>query len=34
MTDVHNTYFNSVDWEALQKEHPIGDAFLTFARKS
>jgi phenylacetate-CoA ligase len=34
VTDVHNTYFNSVDWEALQKEHPIGDAFLTFARKS
>ena len=34
MTDRHNTYFNSVDWAALQREHPIGEAFTRFARKS
>ena len=34
MAGQHNTYFNSVDWDALQKDHPIGDAFLEFAKKS
>ncbi|MFN3607612.1 MAG: phenylacetate--CoA ligase family protein [Hyphomonas sp.] len=34
MTDGHNTYFNSVDWVKMQEEHPTGDAFLTFAKKS
>jgi len=34
MTDMHNTYFNSVDWNQLQHDHPIGDGFLAFARKS
>ncbi|MFN7053955.1 phenylacetate--CoA ligase family protein [Hyphomonas sp.] len=34
MTDGHNTYFNSVDWAAMQADHPVGDAFLAFARKS
>ncbi|MEO1407038.1 MAG: phenylacetate--CoA ligase family protein, partial [Pseudomonadota bacterium] len=32
--DKHRTYFDSVDWTELQKDHPIGDAFLAFARKS
>lgn len=34
MKDTHNTYFNSVDWQALQREHPIGEAFVSFAKKS
>ena len=34
MADTHQTYFNSVDWIALQKDHPIGDDFVAFARKS
>ncbi|MEM0986580.1 MAG: phenylacetate--CoA ligase family protein [Pseudomonadota bacterium] len=34
MSRRHNTYFNAVDWEALQSDHPVGDAFLDFARKS
>ncbi len=34
MTDTHNTYFNSVDWPALQRDHPIGGAFLAFAKRS
>ncbi len=34
MANQHHTYFNSVDWNALQAEHPIGDAFLEFARRS
>ncbi len=34
MTDNHNTYFNSVDWEALQRDHPIGADFIEFARRS
>ncbi len=34
MTDGHNTYFNTVDWRALQQDHPVGDGFLAFARKS
>ncbi|MCA8892372.1 phenylacetate--CoA ligase family protein [Hyphomonas sp.] len=34
MTQDHNTYFNTVDWAQLQKDHPIGDAFVTFAKKS
>ncbi len=34
MTDGHNTYFNSVDWARMQEEHPVGDAFIAFAKKS
>lgn len=34
MTDGHNSYFNSVDWAELQADHPVGEAFLAFARKS
>lgn len=34
MADTHNTYFNSVDWEALQADHPIGDDFIAFASRS
>ena len=34
MAGQHNTYFNSVDWNALQKDHPIGDAFVEFAKRS
>lgn len=34
MTQDHNTYFNSVDWDALQADHPIGDGFLRFASRS
>jgi len=34
VTDQHNTYFNSVDWAALQRDHPIGPGFLEFARQS
>ena len=34
MADKHNTYFNSVDWSAMQADHPVGDAFLQFASKS
>jgi len=34
MADTHNTYFNSVDWDQLQKDHPIGDDFVEFAKKS
>ncbi len=34
MTNQHNTYFNSVDWNTLQETHPIGDEFITFARRS
>ena len=34
MTTGHNTYFNTVDWAALQADHPIGDDFVAFARKS
>lgn len=34
MTEKHNTYFNSVDWNALQKTHPIGSEFIAFAKKS
>lgn len=30
----HNTYFNSVDWNALQAEHPVGEAFVRLARQS
>jgi phenylacetate-CoA ligase len=31
---THRTYFNSVDWAALQADHPIGAAFEAFAKKS
>jgi phenylacetate-CoA ligase len=34
MTDGHNTYFNAVDWAKMQEEHPTGDAFIAFAKKS
>lgn len=34
MSDGHNTYFNSVDWAAMQADHPVGDAFVAFARQS
>lgn len=34
MAGQHNTYFNSVDWNALQQDHPIGEAFLGFAQQS
>ncbi len=34
MAGQHNTYFNSVDWNALQKDHPIGEAFVSFAKQS
>ncbi|MEM6627007.1 MAG: phenylacetate--CoA ligase family protein [Pseudomonadota bacterium] len=27
----HRTYFNSVDWAALERDHPIGDAFTQMA---
>lgn len=30
MQDGHRTYFNSVDWTALEAEHPIGAAFAKF----
>ena len=29
--DGHRTYFNSVDWAALERDHPIGDDFTKFA---
>ena len=35
MTDAgnygHKTYFNSVDWAALERDHPVGKAFTSFA---
>ncbi|MBY0423618.1 MAG: hypothetical protein K2Q06_15040 [Parvularculaceae bacterium] len=31
MTDGHRTYFNTVDWKALEADHPIGEAFLRLA---
>ncbi len=34
MSDTHNTYFNAVDWQAMQADHPIGDDFIVFAKKS
>ncbi len=30
----HNLYHDAIDWEALQREHPVGDAFIAFARQS
>ncbi|MEM1380640.1 MAG: phenylacetate--CoA ligase family protein [Pseudomonadota bacterium] len=30
----HNTYFNTVDWNDLETDHPIGDAFVEFAQRS
>lgn len=33
MIDGHRTYFNSVDWEALQCEHPVGQAFVDLATR-
>ncbi len=29
--DGHRTYFNSVDWAALERDHPIGEDFVRFA---
>lgn len=29
--DGHRTYFNSADWGAIERDHPIGDAFTKFA---
>lgn len=34
MGNPHATYFDSVDWSALQADHPVGDAFVSFARQS
>ncbi len=34
MMDGHKTYFNSVDWAAMERDHPIGDAFTEFATKT
>ena len=34
MSDGHRSYFNSVDWAALQQDHPIGEDFVAFAKKS
>ena len=34
MSSEHRTYFESVDWHALQSEHPLGEAFASFARSS
>ena len=31
MSDGHRSYFDSVDWAALQREHPIGDDFVRMA---
>ena len=30
--DQHRSYFNSVDWSALQADHPIGDDFVSLAK--
>ncbi|MFN3959045.1 MAG: phenylacetate--CoA ligase family protein [Parvularculaceae bacterium] len=30
MSDQHCTYFNSVDWAAMERDHPVGDAFVKF----
>ena len=29
--DGHQSYFDAADWSALQKDHPIGAAFVDFA---
>ena len=29
--DRHRTYFNSVDWAVMERDHPIGDDFIKFA---
>lgn len=29
--DGHRTYFNSVNWAAMQEDHPVGDDFVQFA---
>lgn len=34
MSDGHSTYFNAVDWDALQADHPVGEGFVAFAKKS
>jgi phenylacetate-CoA ligase len=31
MSDAHRTYFNSADFSAIERDHPIGDAFVKFA---
>ena len=30
----HNMYHDAIDWDALRKDHPIGDDFLAFGKKS
>lgn len=30
--DGHRSYFDTVDWAQLQRDHPIGDGFVRFAR--
>ncbi|MFM2042442.1 MAG: hypothetical protein RLY86_1018 [Pseudomonadota bacterium] len=32
--DGHRSYFDTVDWAAMQRDHPIGDAFVRFARET
>ncbi len=34
MADTHKNYFDSADWNQMQKDHPIGDEFIAFAKKS
>jgi phenylacetate-CoA ligase len=34
MTDTHRTYWDEIDFAQMAAEHPIGDAFQVFARKS
>ncbi len=31
MSDAHRHYLQEVDWRALERDHPIGDAFVSFA---
>ena len=30
----HRTYFNAVDWDAVQADHPIGEDFVRFAKET
>lgn len=32
--DAHRTYQDSIDWPALTRDHPIGDAFTAFATRT
>ncbi|MCA3699275.1 MAG: phenylacetate--CoA ligase family protein, partial [Brevundimonas sp.] len=29
MTDTHRTYWDEIDFAAIARDHPIGDAFTT-----